>query len=834
MLSAITAVLGATSVHAQPAVRSPGASSGLFFRTGRVDTRFQSDSRAAGAVSFPQRSIVQLQGPMNSARQAVLEGLGVSTNQYVPRNAYVSELTADQLDALSAISWVKWVGPYLPQWKLDPQLIQRRDTQTHEASRRVIISLFDGELAGPVVAGLTGMGAALLHVNNEGSRLDAFVPADRVPEVARFPAVRFVEAFPTVELRNDTNRWIVQSNASSVTPVWDQGLHGEGQICGLIDRAVDVNHCSFIDSVAPGPGHRKIIHYYTSLGQFAHGTHVAGTLAGDHTNFGVADSNDGLAFAAQFAFTGLGAISSSTPSTTLYDRLADHHSIDGARVHSNSWGSLDGSYNVWSVDADRFSYDFEESLVVFAIANSGTVLSPENGKNVLAVAASDDVPGQDNHAWGATGPTFDGRRKPEVLAPGNATVSSQAKTVCNFIADSGTSMACPAVAAAGTLVRQYFVDGFYPSGFAQPADTLIPSGALLRAMLINSAADMTGVAGYPSDLEGWGRVTLDQVLYFAGDNRNLSLDDVRNIDGLVTGEEALYYVQVADPLQTLRLTLVWTEPPAAEGTAFAPINDLDLVVTAPNGDVFAGNDFDTALGESRSGGIADALNNVEQVHLLVPATGLYEVRVVGSAVNLGTQGYALVATGGLGPAGPAPILLSAASCSTHAAAGEFCVDLLAGPSAIVEPRLPGVTKVLVAASADLDPASVTTANVQVSCATTGPYTGAISTTMQAANALAIAFDPRLADEDCCQISLNGMLTVDGFPLLATVQVRTLRGDVDQDGQVTTGDASQVRFFFNQPVDASSFIFDVDGSGAITTGDFSQVRPFFNKTAPACP
>jgi len=28
----------------------------------------------------------------------------------------------------------------------------------------------------------------------------------------------------------------------------------------------------------------------------------------------------------------------------------------------------------------------------------------------------------------------------------------------------GTSMACPAVAGAATLARQYFMDGFYPTG----------------------------------------------------------------------------------------------------------------------------------------------------------------------------------------------------------------------------------------------------------------------------------------------------------------------------------------------------------------------------------
>ena len=39
-----------------------------------------------------------------------------------------------------------------------------------------------------------------------------------------------------------------------------------------------------------------------------------------------------------------------------------------------------------------------------------------------------------------------------------------------------------------TLVRQYFTEGFYPSGRARVADRFNPSGALLKAMMIASAA----------------------------------------------------------------------------------------------------------------------------------------------------------------------------------------------------------------------------------------------------------------------------------------------------------------------------------------------------------
>ena len=44
-------------------------------------------------------------------------------------------------------------------------------------------------------------------------------------------------------------------------------------------------------------------------------------------------------------------------------------------------------------------------------------------------------------------------------------------------------------------------------------------------------------------------------------------------------------------------------------------------------------------------GGADAVNNLEQVLLAAPQAGMWTIRVRGSAVNDGPQGYALVVTG---------------------------------------------------------------------------------------------------------------------------------------------------------------------------------------------
>lgn len=79
-------------------------------------------------------------------------------------------------------------------------------------------------------------------------------------------------------------------------------------------------------------------------------------------------------------------------------------------------------------------------------------------------------------------------------------------------------MATPVVAASAALVRQYFQEGWYPSGSRTPSHALDPSAALVRALLLGGAQAMGGVeagTGLPLDpppsfLQGFGRAQLGE------------------------------------------------------------------------------------------------------------------------------------------------------------------------------------------------------------------------------------------------------------------------------------------------------------------------------------
>lgn len=780
-----------------PDAVAPPEAGVLELRTGLVRTAERADLRAAGAelLNVNGYGVVQLDGPLTPERQARLEAAGLELGQYLPNYAYVIRLSDVEAEALAELEFVTWVGAFERAWKRDPELgvrlYQTAERQELVAAGllKVVVVLFDGEAAGGVLEELDALGAETIGAYLVGQQwmIDAIVRPIDVEVLADRDEVQWIEDAPEGVLRNNTNNWILQSNVNGQRPVWDAGIHGENQVAGLIDGTPRESHCAFDDTDAPGtPGHRKFIGWRNASTTDSHGTHTAGTLAGDAGTWGVADTYDGMAFAAKISFSNVDNVFGSP--STLDDRLADAYG-DGARAHSNSWGDdSTTAYTTWCRQIDLHSYTFEESMVAFAVTNLSSLRTPENAKNVLAVGASQDTPNQGSHCSGGAGPTADGRRKPEIYAPGCNTQSANSSTSCGQVGLTGTSMACPAIAGAAVLVRQYFVDGYYPTGAEVPANSRIPSGALIRAVLINGAVDMTGISGYPSNTEGWGRLLLDNSLYFTGDLSKLYVEDVRNADGLSTGQQAQYTFTVNSSAVPLRVTLVFTEPAAAVNASNPTINNLDLEVVDPAGTLYRGNVF--SGGQSSAGGSADTKNTVEQVHRTSPLTGQYTVRIKGTAVNQGTQGYALVVTGDISTqtcVGP--------TITGHPASASRCVG--------------GSVTFSVTASGTAPLGYQWRRNgVNIAGATGSSYTIASVTTGDAGS------------YDCVVSNACGSQTSNAANL--TVKL----GDFNGDGQIGLSDLSTLLENFGTSTGASYADGDMDSDGDVDLGDLSTLLENF--------
>jgi subtilisin-like proprotein convertase family protein len=308
-------------------------------------------------------------------------------------------------------------------------------------------------------------------------------------------------------------------------------------------------------------------------------------------------------------------------------------------------------------------------LIVFACGNQalggvGTMGSPATAKNTMATGGT--FKGEyaeylsDISAWG---PTDDGRIKPDVVFPGASIISAGndfdvTTNNCEQRTMTGTSMTAPGVSGMALLTREYFMEGWYPSGSPTPADGFTPSAALLKAVLINSATPIGWDAEgrpitIPGNEQGWGRVLLDNALHFAGESRGLWLDEYTGGFTSPSDPPVVYQLEMEDTGEPLEITLAWTDHPSTPAASIHLVNDLDLRVDGPSGG-FVGNNF--LYGVSLTGGDHDRLNNVEQVLIEDPAPGAYSVRITPHAIPSGPQDFALVVTGGhfTVTAGPRP------------------------------------------------------------------------------------------------------------------------------------------------------------------------------------
>jgi hypothetical protein len=595
------------------------------------------------------RMVLQLDGPLTAERRSALEAAGIELGQYLPSNAWIVSTEGVDAEAFGKLEFVRWHGPFEKAWKLagpfeDRSFVTPERKWIDERGEVVLIlSLFAGadvDRAAQAVEAIPGAWVQSRGVLGENPLLTVVAPKGQAANLVDLEDVMAIEEAPEATPRMATSNWVVQSNVDGFTPLHDNGLRGEGQIVGVIDLPVNENSCVFADDVPIGPNHRKWVAINSNSSPSSHGTAVCSILAGDDESGG---DLRGVAYKARMTFSRIPSFNESA----LINLFELHHS-QGARIHSNSWGqdfTSQNFYNVWSRAIDVFTHDNEDDLVIFAATNLSTLRTPENSRNVLATAASWDTPLQDTHRTGGIGPTSDGRRKPEIVAPGSGVRAASAFSCSATSSGVGTSFACPQIAGLAALARQYYMEGYYPTGAPSAGDGFTPTGALLKATLLNSAVDMTDEPGYPTNLEGWGRALMDEALHFAGETRTLMVQDVRNssAESLSTGESSEFEIGVTGSSEKLKITMVYTDKEAAPAAAFVPVNDLDLEVISPSGATYLGNVFSGGL--SATGGSPDALNNVEQVHIGGPEIGVWTVRVVGTAVNAGTQGFALAISG---------------------------------------------------------------------------------------------------------------------------------------------------------------------------------------------
>ncbi len=675
--------------------------------------------------------------PLEPAQIRLMESAGATLVGYLPVHGYRVRVSPAGEQALQALPFVAWIGDPPRQLKVQPELSARAGNPVAPVSLRAVLEA--GEPPDRARSALAGLDIVAAPAGKDGAwRVEAAVPAARLPKVlsrlAGLPEVEGVEIARPYRPTNQDAVWVHQSfvgPSPQLTPIFDQGLFGCGQVLGLADTGQDYDSCFFSDPVngpppfssclaapcpaaSPATNRRKDILYYnwsgtptgdddtcpSTLGTGSgHGTHTSGSLAGDQPPYAdcaafttpARNGGDGLAPGAKLVVEemGDGLEYLNNRGGTLWN-LADVAFRSGVRIHSDSWATactdslgncIPGCtlpYDSFARDADLAMWTYPDLLLVASAGNAAGICtpplevgSPANAKNLISAGSvGHGTAASTPSSFSSRGPAFDGRLKPTLAAQGEAVVSAASDADpttnnCGTCSLDGTSMSSPTTAGLAALVREYYEAGFYASGARDPGSGFVPSGALLKATLIDGAVPLGANAPGPDFDAGYGRILLDSTLAFSGSSIQLRVDDHR--DGIVTGGVVTHAYDVAAG-EPLRATLVWTDYPASLNAATARVNELKLEVIDPAGNLW----FQTL---SPASGLPvptdnpadphDTANVEERLVFSSPAPGRWVVRVRGADVPMGPQPFALVVRGALADC-PAPASPAAPSLSTPA------------------------------------------------------------------------------------------------------------------------------------------------------------------------
>jgi subtilisin family serine protease len=418
-----------------------------------------------------------------------------------------------------------------------------------------------------------------------------------------------------------------------------------------------------------------------------HGTHVAGLAVGSGAASG--GKFRGVAPEAELVFQAIEQYTEVRPEYTgrmpsgtyLSGRPMDLRELfreareQGARIHVNAWGDpAQGRYTDDAYEADLFLHENPDAVVLFAAGNGGsdkdgdrapdrsTLYAPATAKNVIAIGSveggsvgvgmrgrwgdfdpkqerfraaadrADAVSGEPDRLSlsSSTGPTADGRIKPDLCAPGT-NLCAPRSSVCQgqgwgvasnpaYLYNGGTSMAVGVAGGFMALLRQAW----------QERLGAVPSGAALKAAAVLGARPVRSRATGGEEARtaaGFGRLEL------AGSGPRQAGRVVRLYDeaaGLATGEVREYPVTLRRR-GALRAVLAWYDAPGE-----VLVNDLDLSLLTPAGERVWGNH------PAGAAGTPDRANTVEVVHLADAPAGAYTLRVSAANVPAGRQAFALV------------------------------------------------------------------------------------------------------------------------------------------------------------------------------------------------
>ncbi|MCB0497331.1 MAG: S8 family peptidase [Cyclobacteriaceae bacterium] len=352
-----------------------------------------------------------------------------------------------------------------------------------------------------------------------------------------------------------------------------------------------------------------------SSGEFTqHAKEMATFIAGYGNSF---MTGKGVATGAQIICTNF---------SSLFPEEQSYYTKHSILAQNHSYGTgIENFYGNETLSYDQAAIDMPELTFVFSAGNAGST-APEFGtyqgidgyanltgdfkqaKNVLVIAALDST--MNHESLTSSGPTYDGRIKPELAVYGGEGSSESAAIASGSVA----------------MIQDYFYQ----------LNDSYPTSSLVKSLLIAGAneADTPGI----DFRTGYGSLNL---------NRSLSIIDSASFYEATIHSDEILTKTISVPSQTSEIKVVvsWIDPSANPEDATALVNDLDLKVKSPSNTTWLPWVLDASPDSNSLSSLPtrneDHLNNVELVSIENPDAGDYTVSIKANTLATASQGLSV-------------------------------------------------------------------------------------------------------------------------------------------------------------------------------------------------
>jgi hypothetical protein len=557
--------------------------------------------------------------------------------------------------AVAGLPGVRWVGPYEPVYRLEPELVAEYASGAPVQVRKYNMVMADKRNDKDALQRkIEAIGGEVADRHEGGLLFTAHLTFPQLLQAARFDEVLWIDRWTESGVDMDKARTVQGSNhVESVA-----GYTGSG-VRGHVYEGVEAGHSDF---TTPMTNVRS--------GGFAddHGHCTAGCIFGNGTSHANAR---GHAPAAVGFYTDRLSVTAGWSRNMV---IGDVVNVHNCMFTTASWGAAQTTaYTSVSADADDIVFDHRIPWTN-SQSNTGNQNSrPEAwAKNVISVGAlrhydntnvADDLwaswpaGGLPNAA--SIGPAADGRLKPDLCNFYDDIHTSDRTGAAGYSAGNsntafgGTSGATPVTAGLNALAIQMYTDHILNNTPRVVGGTRFqnrPYAQTLKALQI-ACASIYPVAQATRAQAGWGYANV-RTVYDRRNRLTIIPEDVP----ITQGSTHTYLVNVLTGETQLKICMTYLDPAGNVAAAIDRINDLTLRVIHPNGTTsYWGNVGLTTANTSSTGGAANTIDTVECVFVDNPTPGNWKIEITAPTIaedaHLATPAtdatYALVVNGGI-------------------------------------------------------------------------------------------------------------------------------------------------------------------------------------------